>query len=1077
MENSSASPETGDVENDAPLDSGEQPIARKPGSKGQGRKRTKTGCLTCRKRRIKCGEERPTCHNCTKSKRQCEGYNQRVVFKTPINNFGPPASFSSASSVPGHSSQSKNRRGSQVQSATNRSTTTPKSSSTSPALVNTPVSWVSSTPSDSGLYSFQTSVTQENFPKTQQHAQSFDPKTDTVDYSHVPEPAQIQFQEYHVSYPSPDETDTSVKQENREERQPYLTESSHHAEINSKEGSHRRPVFAAQEQSPGGKASALAAFQPYHAMTDRVPPAQVSFPSDQELQRSRIEHQPLQVNDDSWDVDPSRQQEGHLNADVKGSGPSKIQSGTNLVAKPSFDYSVQDDDDPFDVSDDDFIMEDHNVAWQDNLPDQHRKSNDLGIQVVVAMKNGQPFHETQLRSVSSFINCPNMLATYVPSPQASPLNDPMTARIFCHFINVTGPCISMFERHPANPALIFQGQPVPVSEQHMWTYTFPALALRNPALLHSMLAIASLHIAQVQNGPVTASLKHYAISLRRVGKLISSPKQSEPATLAAALLLAFYECWCADHQKWSNHVMGARQLIRFIDFAGMTKHIKRTKIRQRQNERIRYYQTHPHETGNNAFEERMRYQAYMEDIDENLVGILLGKNVRYDQHGQILDDIPHDASEKPYSEKDIEAYESQRDLYWWYCKADVYQSILGGGRLFMDYELWAGCPPRAPIGRLNEAYGTYDHVILLMGRLADFAAKDVKRKRLAMKANGGYRPPYPFNQQHNGGEFQGHAAPNQPPPQQASPQMPGFDGLLPVIKPQLPMGFPGYVSDDGSTQSHRGGEPDLAAQLAEAEEEWQAIRNGFSILEDHFGEDLQALGPEFSTPIQSPFGTALQYRTYGIAGIWMSFHMGVIVCHRTHPSMPPAAMMAQGIAARQTAYHANEIGRIMSGIAPDCDIALEVNPRVAGALMESTFGIFIAAVQYQDTHQRRATINHLRHVARLTGWQTAIATANGLETTWTKAAEMGRGAPYTACENLINVARKHTRGDSSAELLNIGRRIDRAFEGRTGEEKRAILSSGSRAHYALGVLGLESDLEGLGLYDEDEKEKVRDEGG
>jgi Fungal Zn(2)-Cys(6) binuclear cluster domain len=47
------------------------------------RKRTKTGCLTCRKRRIKCGEERPICNNCVKSKRHCEGYNQRIVFKSP----------------------------------------------------------------------------------------------------------------------------------------------------------------------------------------------------------------------------------------------------------------------------------------------------------------------------------------------------------------------------------------------------------------------------------------------------------------------------------------------------------------------------------------------------------------------------------------------------------------------------------------------------------------------------------------------------------------------------------------------------------------------------------------------------------------------------------------------------------------------------------------------------------------------------------------------------------------------------------------------------------------------------------
>lgn len=51
------------------------------------RKRTKTGCLTCRKRRIKCGEERPICKNCIKSKRHCEGYSQRVIFKPQTIDF------------------------------------------------------------------------------------------------------------------------------------------------------------------------------------------------------------------------------------------------------------------------------------------------------------------------------------------------------------------------------------------------------------------------------------------------------------------------------------------------------------------------------------------------------------------------------------------------------------------------------------------------------------------------------------------------------------------------------------------------------------------------------------------------------------------------------------------------------------------------------------------------------------------------------------------------------------------------------------------------------------------------------
>ncbi|PHH67178.1 hypothetical protein CDD81_2947 [Ophiocordyceps australis] len=44
------------------------------GPKKEIKRRTKTGCLTCRKRRIKCDETHPTCNNCRKSKRDCLGY-------------------------------------------------------------------------------------------------------------------------------------------------------------------------------------------------------------------------------------------------------------------------------------------------------------------------------------------------------------------------------------------------------------------------------------------------------------------------------------------------------------------------------------------------------------------------------------------------------------------------------------------------------------------------------------------------------------------------------------------------------------------------------------------------------------------------------------------------------------------------------------------------------------------------------------------------------------------------------------------------------------------------------------------
>ncbi|KAH7070517.1 hypothetical protein BKA63DRAFT_78513 [Paraphoma chrysanthemicola] len=63
------------------------PTAKMPATNPKMRRRSRTGCLTCRKRRIKCGEERPTCTNCIKSKRQCEGYNQRVTFKPVIGDW------------------------------------------------------------------------------------------------------------------------------------------------------------------------------------------------------------------------------------------------------------------------------------------------------------------------------------------------------------------------------------------------------------------------------------------------------------------------------------------------------------------------------------------------------------------------------------------------------------------------------------------------------------------------------------------------------------------------------------------------------------------------------------------------------------------------------------------------------------------------------------------------------------------------------------------------------------------------------------------------------------------------------
>ena len=196
-----------------------------------------------------------------------------------------------------------------------------------------------------------------------------------------------------------------------------------------------------------------------------------------------------------------------------------------------------------------------------------------------------------------------------------------------------------------------------------------------------MLALASLHIEKLQGVPNTASLKHYHISLRRVARSVGLPsRRGHPATLAAALLLAFYECWSAEHQKWSNHLFGARQLVREIDFAGMTKCIKNRRAQQRRDDWARQYQAQLQGISP-LVDERNRFQPHIDEVDENIVGIILGRRVRYDQYGQMLDYSEDAGWTKEYSERELEIYETQRDLFWWYCKQDAYSGILGGGKL------------------------------------------------------------------------------------------------------------------------------------------------------------------------------------------------------------------------------------------------------------------------------------------------------------------------------------------------------------------------------------------------------------
>ena len=140
-----------------------------------------------------------------------------------------------------------------------------------------------------------------------------------------------------------------------------------------------------------------------------------------------------------------------------------------------------------------------------------------------------------------------------------------------------------------------------------------------------------------------------------------------------------------------------------------------------------------------------------------------------------------------------------------------------------------------------------------------------------------------------------------------------------------------------------------------AEQEWESIRQAFEIFESHLDNRFKPLDSEYADRKDTPFGPALQYRTYSVAGIWMSYYMGLIHLYRSRPNMPPAAMQAAGMAAPSTAGFAIQIGRIAAGLTDDCSRKTDISTTLAAPLIESCFCLFVAAVQVCKTFSKMNT--------------------------------------------------------------------------------------------------------------------------
>ena len=357
----------------------------------------------------------------------------------------------------------------------------------------------------------------------------------------------------------------------------------------------------------------------------------------------------------------------------------------------------------------------------------------------------------------------------------------------------------------------------------------------------------------------------------------------------------------------------------------------------------------------------------------------------------------------------------------------------------LPYHHWDSCPPRAPVGRLDAIYGTMDHLVLLMGRVADFNGKDQLRKRKVVEANGGqWRPP--------GMPSQRETAKSTPQPA-SQPQM---YGMAPPAPPRsMPPAFTQAPRDKLYFPSKAAESIDLDKVTREAEIEWEEIQSALEAFEQNLTLEFQPLSSDMAPPKSTPFGDTIEFRAISISCIWTMYYMGRIIAARMHPSMPPAAMMAAGVAAQRTAHWATIIGRISAGMQPSRSNQ-PLNPSLGAALMESTLPMFFAAVQYQGLQQRHFIVSILRNIAELTGWETSAVIANGCEQAWSRMHEAGNGPPY---QQYIDIK---TKDDRMLEATPYARN--------TADDRRILARDQStRVHYGLGILSIEEDFKELSI--------------
>lgn len=628
--------------------------------------------------------------------------------------------------------------------------------------------------------------------------------------------------------------------------------------------------------------------------------------------------------------------------------------------------------------------------------------------------------------------------------------DERKAYLLRHFVNNIRPCLSISE-----PPMLFDGSST-------WGEILPSLALSCSGLLHGLMAASALHLAVLHGTNEAVPTKHFMIASKRLHNLLSAPdSRHRLQTLGLCLLLAWYEVMNADHARWIMHLGGASSfLLEHIRISGAPPSILSNE-----------------DAG----------------VDEHLIRRLTGFPTKYANQSHQY------AKGKASGNNGIfdteQEWRARLDLFWWYIKMDVFHAFLSGDVLLLPYNNWGLRPPRGRIGLRTKVHATVDHLLLVLGRLADFGGKDRLRKQRQIAASGGqWKPPPGFLQSRGSGSASGPepaqtntgdaAAPSanegrarvpkisKPAPSSRKGQPMNFYGMMPppAIPPSMLSSF--HVNDaelrkhsrEQKNPPQKQPDGDLAIETERACAEHKAIGDAFQAWRSAIGNEFDPL-PDDSADPDCPFDAALRYADPLVACMWSLYHLGRILLRRYHPHSPPAMMVSAVVNAPATQADAEIIGKINAGLLKNqvqLAKAGSINPTLVAALQEMTFPLMFAGVQYQNTQQRMWTIDNLLDFAHAGGWKSACAVASALETAWVAQYEMGKGPPYerTMGQRDRSSAWKRERRPRAASR-NLYESPESEHESRFVSHDRGLITTygDARTYWAMGVLSSTNDMQ------------------